>query len=69
MGNVGIDKEDLGCTYSTENPLSLFFQTGYLTMVDCDGENSAATPRSFAPSSAGMRCPPTDIKDSPFNSA
>ncbi len=29
----------LGSTYSTENPVSLFFQTGYLTISEWDGED------------------------------
>lgn len=34
-GWIGIDM--LGSTYSTENPVSLFFQTGYLTIADWNG--------------------------------
>ncbi len=29
-----VDREDLESTYSTENPMSLFFQTGYLTIAE-----------------------------------
>ncbi|MDE6653930.1 MAG: ATP-binding protein, partial [Muribaculaceae bacterium] len=40
MTSEWISAEMLGCTYSTENPVSLFFQTGYLTISDWDGDNS-----------------------------
>lgn len=39
MTSGWVGAEMLGSTYSTENPLSLFFQTGYLTISEWDGQD------------------------------
>ncbi len=39
MTSGWVDKEELGSTYSKENPLSLFFQTGYLTIAGWNGDS------------------------------
>ncbi len=39
MTSAWVDKEELGSTYSKENPLSLFFQTGYLTIAQWNGDS------------------------------
>ncbi len=40
MTSEWVNEERLGGTYSADNPVSLFFQTGYLTIADWDGVES-----------------------------